>query len=148
MDATDQKLVAALRRDGRASISDLAARLRLSRATVRARIEKLEAAGEIVGFTVVLKGDTGDLPVRGVMLVTIEGKGTNRVIAELGGMPEVQAIHTTNGRWDLIIELGAESLSDLDSVLGRIRLIDGIANSETNLVLSTRRTSRARLGPA
>lgn len=144
MDSTDQKLVAALRRDGRASISDLAARLRLSRATVRARIEKLEASGEIVGFTVVLKGDAGDLPVRGIMLVTIEGKGTGRVIADLGGMPEVQAIHTTNGRWDLIVELGAESLSDLDQVLGRIRLIDGIANSETNLVLSTRRTSRVR----
>lgn len=148
MDQTDQKLVAALRRDGRASISDLAAALRLSRATVRARIAKLEAAGEIVGFTVVLKGDASDLPVRGIMLVTIEGKGTNRVIDALGGMPEVRAIHTTNGRWDLIVELGADSLSDLDSVLGRIRLIDGIANTETNLVLSTRRTSRTSAASA
>ena len=148
MDQTDQKLVAALRRDGRTSISDLAAALRLSRATVRARIAKLEAAGEIVGFTVVLKGDASDLPVRGIMLVTIEGKGTNRVIDALGGMPEVRAIHTTNGRWDLIVELGADSLSDLDSVLGRIRLIDGIANTETNLVLSTRRTSRTSAASA
>ena len=148
MDQTDQKLVAALRRDGRASISDLGAALRLSRATVRARIAKLEAAGEIVGFTVVLKGDASDLPVRGIMLVTIEGKGTNRVIDALGGMPEVRAIHTTNGRWDLIVELGADSLSDLDSVLGRIRLIDGIANTETNLVLSTRRTSRTSAASA
>ena len=148
MDQADQKLVAALRRDGRASISDLAAALRLSRATVRARIAKLEAAGEIVGFTVVLKGDASDLPVRGIMLVTIEGKGTNGVIDALGGMPEVRAIHTTNGRWDLIVELGADSLSDLDSVLGRIRLIDGIANTETNLVLSTRRTSRTSAASA
>jgi DNA-binding Lrp family transcriptional regulator len=76
------------------------------------------------------------------MLIEVEGKGTNRVITQLDRMPTVQAIHTTNGKWDLIIELGTQPLADLDAVLKNIRLIDGITNSETNLYLSTKRSNR------
>jgi len=135
---TDRKLIALLRRNARASVSDIAAEIGISRATVRARLDKLIESGEILGFTVVLKADLHGAPVQGVILIGIEGKGTERVIAALRGMAEVQRIHTTNGRWDLIAELGAETLADLDAVLRRIRLIDGVATSETNLYLSTR----------
>ncbi|TIV90018.1 MAG: Lrp/AsnC family transcriptional regulator, partial [Mesorhizobium sp.] len=54
--------------------------------------------------------------------------------------------HTTNGRWDLVVELGTASLTDFDAVLRRIRLIPGITGSETSLLLATPRTTRARLG--
>lgn len=119
--------------------------LGVSRATVRSRIERLQSSGEILGYTVILKADAVELPVRGIMLIQIEGHATARVIRALGGLPEVSTIHTTNGRWDLIVELGAVSLSGLDAVLGRIRLIYGITNSETNLLLATPRSTRARL---
>ena len=135
---TDQKLIALLRRNARASVSDIAAEIGVSRATVRAHMDRLIESGEILGFTVILKSNVHGAPVRGMILIGIEGKGTEKVIAALRGMPEVQRIHTTNGRWDLIAELGADTLSDLDAVLRRIRLIDGVANSETNLFLSTR----------
>lgn len=143
MDDLDIQLISALRRNGRASVSELSAKLGVTRATVRARLDKLVGSGEILGFTAVLKGDITERPVRGVMLIEIAGKGTDRVIGILDGMPEVQAIHTTNGRWDLIIEIGTETLADLDAVLRRIRLINGIANSETSLYLATRRRSAA-----
>lgn len=142
MDDFDSKLITALRRNARTSITDLSGQLGVTRATIRSRIEKLRENGEILGFTTVLKGDAHDLPVRGVMLIEVEGKGTNRVIAELDGMPTIQAIHTTNGKWDLIIELGTQTLADLDVVLRNIRLINGITNSETNLYLSTKRSNR------
>lgn len=138
MDKTDQSLVAALRANARASISELAAKLGLARATVRARIDRLLADEEILGFTIILKGDTTPLPIRGITLIEIEGKGTDRIIRQLNGMPEVQLIHATNGRWDLIVELGTQTLADLDAVLRRIRLIDGIAGSETNLLMATK----------
>ena len=77
--------------------------------------------------------------------LVLEGHAADRVIRALGGFPEVSTIHTTNGRWDLIIELAAASLTDLDAVLRRIRLIPGITNSETNLLLATARSTRARL---
>ena len=68
----------------------------------------------------------------------------DKIIARLNGLPEVSAIHTTNGAWDLIIELGTDTLSSLDDVLRRIRLIDGISASETNLYLTTKRSTRRR----
>ncbi len=144
MDETDQTLLAALRRDGRASISDLSLQLGLARATVRSRLEKLTNEGEILGFTVVLKGDAQEHAVRGIILIAVEGRGTDRIVSQLGRMPEVQTVHTTNGRWDLIAELGTKSLEALDAVLRRIRLIDGIAASETNLYLATKRMSRSK----
>ncbi|MFN4129727.1 MAG: Lrp/AsnC family transcriptional regulator [Paracoccaceae bacterium] len=145
MDSLDQRLVTFLRHDARRSISDLAVDLCVSRSTVRSRMERLQRDGEILGYTVILKADAVELPVRGIMLIQIEGHSTARVIRALGGFAEVSTIHTTNGRWDLIVELGAASLTDLDAVLGRIRLISGITNSETNLLLATPRSTRARL---
>ncbi len=147
MDDTDHHLLAALRRNGRASISELSAELGLARATVRSRLEKLEAAGEILGFTVVLKADAQQRPVRGIVLIAVEGRGSERIVTQLGRLPEVEAIHTTNGRWDLIAELGTDSLEALDAVLSRIRLIDGIAASETSLYLATKRFTRASGAP-
>jgi DNA-binding Lrp family transcriptional regulator len=145
MDALDQRLVTLLRHDARRTISDLAAELAVSRATVRARIERLERTGEILGYTVILRADAVDLPVRGIMMIEIEGHATDRVVRALGGFPEVSTVHTTNGRWDLVVELGATSLADLDAVLRRIRLIAGITGSETSLLLATPRSTRARL---
>ena len=134
---TDQLLLSALRRNARASISELAEQLGLSRSTVRAHLQELQDSGELLGFTVVLRGDAELLPIRGVMLIEIEGSSTSQIIRDLEGMPEVQTIHTTNGRWDLVVELGTRNLPALDLVLRRIRLIAGIAKSETNLYLST-----------
>ena len=143
MDDTDQRLVTSLRKNGRASISTLAADLSLSRATVKARFDRLIASGDIVGFTTVLREDAAHAPVRGQMMILIEGRGTDRVIRQLTAMAAVDALHTTNGKWDLIAELSAESLEGLDDILRQIRLLDSIASSETNLLLSTRKMARA-----
>lgn len=145
MDDLDKRLVTLLRHQGRRSISDLAGDLGVSRATVRARMERLEKSGDIVGYTVVLRADAVDQAVRGIMLIEIEGHVADRVIRALGGFSEVSEIHTTNGRWDLVVELGTSTLTDFDAVLRRIRLIPGITGSETNLLLATPRSTRARL---
>lgn len=142
MDDVDQKLISALRHDARASLSDLAIGLGVSRTTVRARIERLRASGDIVGFTVVLRGDTARDPVRGLMMLGIEGRGTDRILRQLGGLSAVRATHTTNGRWDVIVEIGTPTLEDLDRVLAQIRRFDGIAHSETSLLLNTWKSGR------
>ncbi|MDP2734450.1 MAG: Lrp/AsnC family transcriptional regulator [Hoeflea sp.] len=144
LDDVDVRLIAALRRDGRATISDLAGKLKLARATVRSRIERLVASGEIAGFSVLTRADVTAAPVRGLTLICIEGRGTERIMAQLQGFPAVQAVHSTNGRWDLIIELATDTLQQLDDTLVRIRNLDGITSSETNLILSSRRPSARR----
>ena len=138
---TDERLIAALRHNARASLSDLALQLDLSRTTVRARIERLQARGDILGFSVVLKEDVLRDPVRGLMMIGIEGRGTSRILRQLQGLPEVRAIHTTNGRWDLIVELGTETLETLDTALAKIRTFEGVVSSETNLLLATKKDS-------
>jgi DNA-binding Lrp family transcriptional regulator len=140
MDITDERLIAALRHDARASLSDLAIALNLSRATVRARIERMKQRGDVIGFTVVMKQDMLRDPVRGLMMIGIEGRGTERIIRQLQGLAEVRAVHSTNGRWDVIIELGTETLELLDAALAKIRRFDGVATSETSLLLSTRKS--------
>jgi DNA-binding Lrp family transcriptional regulator len=140
MDETDRKLISALRHDARASLSDLAMMLGVSRTTVRGRIERLKASGEILGFSVVLKADTARDPVRGLMMIGIEGRGTDRIIRQINGLSAVRAVHTTNGRWDLIVEIGTGTLEEFDAILGQIRRFDGIASSETSLLLNTRKS--------
>lgn len=145
MDELDQRLVTVLRHDARRGISELAAELKLSRATVRSRIEKLEERGDIVGYTVVLRSDAVSMPVRGITLIEVEGRMADKVVDALTGFTEVGAIHTTNGKWDLVVEISVQSLTELDAVLRRLRMVPGITASETNLLLATPRSTGARL---
>lgn len=142
MDDIDQRLISALRHDARMSLSDLALLLNVTRATVRARIERLKSRGDVLGFSVVLKEDAISDPVRGLMMIGIEGRGTDRIIRQLNGLSAVRAVHSTNGRWDVIAEIGTDTLEAFDEVLFQIRRFDGVAHSETNLLLSTKKSAR------
>ena len=139
MDDADQRILAELRRDGRASLSDLAALLGLSRATLRQRIARMTERGDITGFTVLTRREGVEPPVRALMMIGIEGRGSLRILARLSGLPQVGAVHSTNGSWDLIAEISTATLQELDQVIHRIRDMEGIIRSETNLLLSTRR---------
>ena len=137
MDDTDRRLVALLRENARLPVATLAQLLKVSRGTVQNRIERLTINGVIGGFTVRLKPEAEPQRVRAVTMVAVEGEHTAVVLKSLRGIPEVHALHTTNGRWDIVVELGVESLEAFDQALQRIRLIKGISNSETSLLLST-----------
>ncbi|MEM5583285.1 Lrp/AsnC family transcriptional regulator [Roseibium sp. AS2] len=139
MDDLDLRLITLLRHDGRKSVSDLANDLKVSRATVRSRMEKLIETGEILGFTAVLRDDWRDLPIRAVTLVVVDGHNTEPVIRWLSAMTEVRAIHSTNGKWDLVLDIATRDLAAFDDALNRIRLIEGITGTETNLLLTTRK---------
>jgi DNA-binding Lrp family transcriptional regulator len=137
MDAIDRKLLSLLRRDARLPVAAMAKALKVARGTVQNRLTKMEADGTIVGYTVKLKPHEEDRQIRALMTVSVEGNRTDEVLKSLRGDPAVCALHTTNGRWDIVAELRADSLEAVDRVLGRIRLIDGISNTETSLLLST-----------
>jgi DNA-binding Lrp family transcriptional regulator len=140
MDELDQRLLTLLRADARRTVADLAKRLRVSRATVRSRIDRLCADGIIQGFTVVLKAGTGPNLIRAITMIEIEGKTSERIIGYLKAMPELRALHTTNGRWDIVAEIEVDTLEAFDRTLRRIREIDGIASTETSLLLSSLKT--------
>ena len=136
---TDRALIGLLRVNGRASIAELAHRLDVSRATVTNRLNRLQDAGVIVGYTVRLRPDARPEEIRAWMGIAVEGNQTREVIASLLGEPGVAVLHDTNGRWDLLAELRAGNLAELSQVLDRIRLLKGISSTETSIHLKTYR---------
>ena len=139
MDDTDKRLIALLRQDARASVATLASKLGVSRGTVTNRLRKLEDTHVIVGYSVRLRPDAEPDRIRAWMGVLVEGNQTRAVMAALLGEPGVAALHDTNGRWDLLAELHAGSNAELSGVLERVRLIKGIANTETSILLASYR---------
>ena len=135
-DDLDRRLISALRSDGRAPISKLAALLKVSRATVENRLNRLQASGVVLGFTLRFREDVDLDSVRAIISIEVTGKSTAAIIRSLRGIPEIHALYTTNGAWDLVGEIRAASLGDFDRVLREVRNIDGVLNSETSLLLS------------
>ena len=141
MDEIDHKLISLLRVNARDSVATLAHRLGVSRGTVTNRIAKLEEQGVIVGYTVRLRPDVKQDQINAWMSIAVEGNQTRRVIAELLGEPSIAVLPDTNGRWDLLAQLRAETLAEMSQALERIRLIKGISNTETSIHLVTYRAS-------
>ena len=139
MDDIDRQLISLLRQDARLTVATLAQKLGVSRGTVTNRLRKLEVEQVIVGYTVKLRPDAQPNQIRAWMGVVVEGNQTRLVIASLLGEPGVAALHDTNGRWDLLAEIRADTMAELSQVLERIRLIKGIRSTETNIHLATYR---------
>ncbi|MBA9032732.1 AsnC family transcriptional regulator [Rhizobium leguminosarum bv. viciae] len=140
MDDLDTELLSALRHNARISVSSLAALTGASRATVAARIERLVASGTIVGFTIRTGHETRSAGVRAIVMIEVLGKLADRVADQLRGLPQVRALHSTNGKWDFVAELEDRDLAAFDETLRRIRLINGINSTETNILLKTSKT--------
>ena len=137
MDKQDHRLISLLRENARLSVAQLAKHLGVSRGTVQNRIDRLVEQRVLLGFTVRTAPEAAAYPVRAVMMISVEGDRSDIILKTLRGYPEVRALHTTNGRWDIIAELGTDSLETFDEALRGIRTIKGISNSETSLLLST-----------
>jgi DNA-binding Lrp family transcriptional regulator len=131
MDEVDRKIIARLKIDGRASITTLAAVLRIARGTVKSRLTRLIESRTIKRFTVDLNvAETVEL-VRAVMMIEVRGNTANSVQKALQRMPEITSLHRTCGVWDLVVELETINLFEFDGVLARIRELPGVSNSET-----------------
>ena len=137
MDELDHQLISHLRGNARLTVAALAKRLQVARGTIQNRIARLERDGTIAGYTVRLGTQLDERGITALMTIAVEGNSADAVLRSLRGDPAVRTLHTTNGRWDIIAELRADSLVAFDSVLSRIRMVEGIAHTETSLLLST-----------
>lgn len=137
MNDTDSQILGLLRDNARMSITDLANKIRVSRATVQKRIEYMEMNGIIMGYTIRIKPSANQNTIRAWMNIMVEGTKTRAVVKALRLDSAVQTLHTTNGKWDLLVELESDSLESFDKILERIRNISGIYNTETSILLST-----------
>jgi len=138
MDDLDQRLIAKLRHDARASVAELAQGLGVSRGTINNRMARLQRDGVIVGYTVRLRPDSTPNEIRAWASIRVEGR-QNAVVSALLGEPGVAALHDTNGRWDLLAELHVANLTEMSAVLERIRKVPGVSATETSIHLRTYR---------
>ncbi|AMW05950.1 Lrp/AsnC family transcriptional regulator [Gemmatimonas phototrophica] len=136
MDTLDTQLISLLRANARIPISTLATQLKVSRGTVQNRIDKLLEERILLGFTVRTTPEAASHRIRAITMVRTEGDA-DQVLRTLRGYPEVRALHTTNGRWDIVAELATDTLQEFDEVLRQIGKVRGVANTETSLLLST-----------
>ena len=143
MDDLDRQLIGLLRQDSRLPVASLAAATNVSRATVKARIDRLVADGVIEAFTIRLGTELRQAEVRAIVLIEVQGKAADHVAQRLRGVPEVRALYSTNGRWDFVAELEDRDLASFDETLRRLRLIDGISSTETNILLNARKRASA-----
>jgi DNA-binding Lrp family transcriptional regulator len=137
MDDLDRKLIAQLRDNARTPLTLLAKALKVSRGTVQNRLANLERDGTIAGFTIRLRPTIDEQRISALMTIAVEGNRLDAVLRTLRGDPAIVTLYTTNGRWDLVAEIRADTLQSFDQVLSRTRLIDGISATETSLLLST-----------
>ena len=140
MNEIDSEILGLLRENSRISITEIAQKTRTSRATVQKRIEYMETTGIITGYTVRIKPNASPNKVQAWMSIMVEGNKATSVIKELRLNPAIQTLHTTNGKWDLLVEIQADSLINFDLILGQVRNIAGIYNTETSILLSTYKT--------
>ncbi|WP_299848556.1 Lrp/AsnC family transcriptional regulator [uncultured Roseovarius sp.] len=136
-DETDLALLALLGENARAPVATLARRLGLARTTVQARLDRLESSGTIQGYSVRL-GQAARAPLHATVLVSIEPRSAPTVLSRLKSLPEVRRVHTTSGRFDLIVTLEATTTESLDETLDRIGEAKGVRSSESLIHLSTK----------
>ena len=138
IDSKDQSIISLLQKDGRMSVKDIAKAMGLTRTTVTKRMERLEASGVITGYSAVVRKDFFDKKIRGWVMINTIPNLEEAAISAMKMIPEVSRMYTTNGRWDLAVAIWAADLESFDAALTKIRQVDGIESTETNLLLSSR----------
>jgi len=138
LDDTDHRLLSLLRENARASTADLARRLGLSRTTVQSRMERLERNRVVAGYTVKVADEVEAGMVRTYVLVTLAPKQTRTVESALRRIPQVRTLHSVSGPFDLLAIVAAASIGELDAVIDRIGLLEGVERTTSAIVLSTR----------
>lgn len=134
----DQQLLSVLRGKARASTTELAQILGVSRSTVQKRLERLEMQGVISGYTVQLSSDYLDQEIKAHVMVTVSPHMTQDIIKAMETLDAVRAIYSVSGPHDLIVEVAAMGVNDLDGVIDNIIAIDGVERTVSSVILSTR----------
>jgi DNA-binding Lrp family transcriptional regulator len=138
MDDLDKRLLALLGENARAPAAQLGRRLGLSRTTVQSRIERLERRGIIVGYAARLSAEHEAGAVRAHVMITVKPKEQRAVEAGLRTIPQVRALQTVSGAFDMVAQVVADSTAEMDALVDRIGELPGVERTTSSIVLSTK----------
>lgn len=134
----DQNVLDLLRENARMSTTDLAKALGLSRSTVQKRLERLEDTGVIEGYTVQLSADYLDQEIKAHVSITLKPKMLGEIIEALKMIPAVRGLYSVSGPFDMIAEVAAMSVRELDAIIDSIVDVNGVERTVSSVILSTR----------
>lgn len=134
----DRRLIAALQRNARQTVSELARELELSRTTVQKRLAQLESTGIIAGYKVKLNDSFRSQTFQAYVNLVVDPKLSVSVAAALHRMSEVEALYTVSGKIDLVAIIRVNTPAELDVTLDRIGAIAGVRDTDSAIVLSTK----------
>ena len=137
IDETDQRIIVALRRKPRASVSELSRLLSLARGTVHTRLDRLEHRGVITGYGPDLNLGSAGYPVRAFTTLAIAQGHHDVVVQQLRSIPQILEVHTITGPGDLLVKIAARSNDHLHEVLQVISSIAEVSHSTTQLALAS-----------
>lgn len=135
---SDLELLSVLRENARASVAEVARRLRLSRTTVQSRIQRLERQGVIDGYTVRVHDELERNQVRAHIMIAVQPKQMVAVTRALRAMPQLRLLHSVTGSCDLIALGVVPTLGEMDVLTDRIGIIEGVERTTSALILSTK----------
>lgn len=139
MDETDQQLVQALLADARTSYAQLARLVGLSAPSVQERIRRLERCGIITGYHAAIDQTLAGLAVTALVGVSeTESAELAHVADQLSALAEVEDCFFVAGDNAFVVKVRVPDVAALESTIGRLHRVDGVALTRTTVVLSTK----------
>jgi Lrp/AsnC family leucine-responsive transcriptional regulator len=136
-DETDGAIVDLLRRDGRASIADIATKVSLSPAAVSRRLARLESTGVIRGYVAIID-DNRIGGLEAFVEIRLNGVIDSDQGDELArDIPEITDFYNVAGDPDLIVKLRVRDREELSRVVNSLRRTGKIAGTKTLIVLDS-----------
>jgi Lrp/AsnC family leucine-responsive transcriptional regulator len=144
LDATDRRILKLLQDNARRTFGDIGAQVGLSAPAVKRRIDRLEEAGIIRGYTVVVDHAKLGRPLEAFAELRFAGKTRVDDIEGIAAdVPEIQAIFTVAGDPDALAWIRVRDVEDLKRVIDQLRKSGKITGTKTLMVLgSSIRTHR------
>lgn len=136
LDAIDRRILDLLSAEGRASVREVAERAGIGRATAYNRIQHLQDAGVIRGFTVVIDSRRAGAGLAAYVYVKIDQHDWRHIGQLVSSLPGVEHVALVSGEFDLLVLVRVRDPSDLrDVVLERLHAIEGVTATQTTFVL-------------
>jgi Lrp/AsnC family transcriptional regulator, leucine-responsive regulatory protein len=138
LDETDRTIIDLLVENARRTLGDIATRVGLSAPAVKRRIDRLEAAGVILGYTTRVDHTKLGRPLEAFCELRFSGDARVDAIAGIGdAIPEVEAVFTIAGDPDALAWIRVSDVHELKRVIDRLRSTGEIIGTKTLMVLGT-----------
>lgn len=138
VDGTDLEIVRLLEQDARRSLAEIGRAVSLSAPAVKRRMQRLEAAGVITGYTITVDHAKLGRPLEAFAQLRFTGATKVDDIATIAeGLPEVRAVFTTAGDPDALVWLRVRDVDGLKQIIDRLRRSGKVVGTKTLIVLGT-----------